>query len=396
MKIFKKIGAARNRLTHIGKDDPLNFLSIVVILALDVFVLWNIFQGVAFQTSQLTSATEAVPYSCQELAGIGRYSDTSRWDSLNRVLEVYYFNGQSHKELIADCGSLIASAQTLKNSTTVKELYSQLETANDTIKRLRRENQDYNRSYDTLLLEKIADQNDEFSITESKADQVRSDIETNQTGIMQSEARVEKLKTEILNTAAAQTFLEIRNSKSQAIEAEFDRLKFWYPVKKLVFRLIFLVPLLLVFFVLYCHSVKREKPLLTLIFSHLLVVTCIPIVIEILDLFFELLPFHLLTDLLNWLKDLGLVALWNYFLILFGIVAALGLIYVVQKKLFSRERQMHKRIAKGQCCYCGVKLGKDDQYCFKCGKQNLKKCAHTGELTYVEGKYSRACGKRDF
>ena len=395
MKLFQNFKAARNRLTHVGENEPLNFLSIVVIIALDIFVLWNVFQGVAFQTSQLTSANEAVPYQCKQLAGID-YRNDSRWETIESVLSKNNYYSRANSDTIADCVALMDAADTLSNETVLASNFNKIKSLRESTRKLENENRNYENSYDTLLLEKIANQGDEDSITNSRADQVKSDIGTRQAGINKNKNREQALKNEILNHPDVVAFMDIRNTKSQLIEAQYKDLQFWYPIKKLTFRLIFLLPLLFVFTMLYRHSVKRNKPLLTLIFSHLLVVTCIPIVIEVLDLFFQILPFHLLADLLDLLESWNLVALWNYFLILFGIAAALGLIYLAQKKLFARERMMLKRIAAQQCCGCGTKLKSDVKHCYKCGVANLKNCKHCNGLTFVEGANCRECGKSDF
>jgi len=43
------------------------------------------------------------------------------------------------------------------------------------------------------------------------------------------------------------------------------------------------------------------------------------------------------------------VAIWYYLVIALAVAAALFVIYIFQKKLFSREKLMERRIAKGQC-----------------------------------------------
>lgn len=394
MKIFKTIRAARHRLTRVGENEPLNFLSIVVIVALDIFVLWNVFQGLEFQTQQLTQAREAVPSQCQQLAGIN-YDNDSRWETVESALDAHY-NAYPDKRVIPDCVALMDAAEDLNNENTLVSQFQTIESLRQANSRLERENRDYENSYDTLLLEKIADQPDRESITTSRADQVKSDIQTRQAGIEQNNARIESLKTEILGHPTTQAFLEIRNERRPAIEQRYDDLKFWYPLKRLAFQFVFLLPLFLVFLGLYRYSVKRHKLLLTLIFSHLLVIACIPMVIELFRLLLDILPFHFLADLLDLLEDLGLVALWNYLMILFGIGLALGLIYLAQKKLFARDRIRLKRIAKGQCCACGVKLKDYHSHCYACGAENLKTCVNCHKPTFKEGKFCRECGAEEF
>jgi len=405
MNLFKNFKAARTRLTHVGENEPLNFLSIVVIIALDIFVLWNVFQGVAFQTSQLTRADEAVPYDCQNLAGLNERPDDADWDRINFIVSRDYdFGGNTYswrgykkgEALIEPCAELYLAANALMKAPESKTSQNRIDNLNRDISSARSSIRQYERDYDTQLLETIAGQGAANSITEGTAQTAKQNIEAQQSLIAQKEREITGLQNTVVQSALAQDYLALRSTSYDIVDATYKDLQFWYPVKKLVFRLIFLLPLLFVFTMLYRHSVKRNKPLLTLIFSHLLVVACIPIIIEVMQFFFELLPFHLLADLLSLLESWNLVVLWNYFLILFGIGAALGLIYFAQKKLFARERIMQKRIAKQECCACGTKLKGDPKHCFKCGVANLKNCKHCNGLTFVEGANCRECGKSDF
>lgn len=409
MRLFKALGAARTRLTHIGKNEPLNFLSIVIILALDLFVLWNIFQGLGFQRDQLTTAREAVPYNCQQLFEKRVGNQNYDWDlirdgisvgSESQVRRTYktassteYINNARDNQVIPECRELLVGASNLAEANQVIEKKEQIDRSNSEIYNLQQNTRDLKSDYDTTLLESIAGQDENLSITEGSAQSIKRLITANDSQIQKLQGDITKSKTEILALPASQKFINLVNTNKASIKAQYAKLKFWHPIKELSYQLLFLLPLLVIFFSIYRYSAKREKTLLTLIFSHLLVVVSIPIVIEVFRLLLHILPFHLFSDFIALLDAMGLVAIWNYLLILFGIGASLGLIYLVQKKLFSRERQSSKRIAKGQCCHCGVKIGDETAFCFSCGEAHTKACSHCGKQTFIEGRHCRHCGE---
>jgi RNA polymerase subunit RPABC4/transcription elongation factor Spt4 len=93
------------------------------------------------------------------------------------------------------------------------------------------------------------------------------------------------------------------------------------------------------------------------------------------------------------LESLKLVAIWHYLVIAVAVAAALFLIYIFQKKLFSREKLIERRIAKGQCQECGKHLPAGSAACPFCGFAQFRSCSSCGKLTLVYGKFCRECGK---
>jgi RNA polymerase subunit RPABC4/transcription elongation factor Spt4 len=77
----------------------------------------------------------------------------------------------------------------------------------------------------------------------------------------------------------------------------------------------------------------------------------------------------------------------------FAIVAALALVYLFQKKLFSREKLLQRRIARGLCQDCGQRLPPESRHCPACGAAQYRECGHCHALTHLHGRYCRACGR---
>jgi hypothetical protein len=157
-------------------------------------------------------------------------------------------------------------------------------------------------------------------------------------------------------------------------------------------EMLFLLPLLTGFYYWNARSIARARPFQSLVSSHLLVVTFIPVLFKILELFYDIIPKKILKKVIDLLESLQLVALWYYLLMGLAVLAALTLIYLLQKKLFSRERLLARRIAKGQCQECGAQLRGDIAACPFCGAGQFRECSHCSRPTWLHGKYCRECG----
>ncbi len=159
-------------------------------------------------------------------------------------------------------------------------------------------------------------------------------------------------------------------------------------------EMLFLVPLLLVFYFWNSRSIVAGRQFQTLISSHLLVVALVPGLFKLLELTYDIIPRKLLKQVIEILVSLKLVAVWHYLMIGAAVLLALALIYLFQKKLFSREKLMLRRIAKGQCQNCGQRLAADSAHCPACGAGQYHPCRHCQALTHVHGNFCRACGGR--
>ncbi len=412
MSFFSKIRNAKDKLTRIGTKEPLNFLSIVILIALDFFVLWNVFQGLGFQTQQLTSPREAIPYACLNFTENKYFkSDADVVEDVLGNSRGYYrsthlsgkfasaqgmVDNANKEKLFVPCRKIYDVAEKVNKNQALQNIHANISGLKRNIRDLSRNHSNFRNSYDTLLLERIANQSDKNSITESNADKIKSDLATLKNNISFKNNEILVLKNKLLEDVEVKNLLRVIGENKSEIKKQNEYLKYWYPLKKFIFQLVFLLPLLVLFFVLYKYAVKKEKNILVLIFAHLLVVVSIPIVLEVFRLLLEILPFHFLGDLLEILEALGLVTLWNYALILLGILGALGLIYLVQTKLFSQKRLHLKRIFKKQCCHCGTRLEDDMNICYKCGEKHLIDCTECQHKTFVSGSFCLHCGCEDF
>jgi len=127
--------------------------------------------------------------------------------------------------------------------------------------------------------------------------------------------------------------------------------------------------------------------------SHLLAVSFIPIFCKIIETIYDIIPKILLKKIIDLLESLKLVAIWHYLVIALAVAAALFLIYIFQKKLFSHGKLIERRISKGACQQCGKHLPAGSQACPFCGFAQFKTCSNCSNLMHVYSKYCRECGK---
>jgi hypothetical protein len=158
---------------------------------------------------------------------------------------------------------------------------------------------------------------------------------------------------------------------------------------------LFLLPLLLVLYFWSSHSVKKDNGVQMLISSHLLVVVSIPLLWKFLDMLLQIIPQKFLQTIIEWLTMMNLLAVWYYVLVIIGILAALGIIYLIQKKLFNKSRLIEKRLVRGECIECGKFLrDKNAESCYFCGTKQYIECPQCHKKTLAGAEFCMICGEK--
>ncbi len=388
----------QQRLTRLDKQ-PLGKAALVIILFLDLFILVSIFDGLGAHTAQLTSPYEYIPKLCRDIVLDEEWNPTNRLEKLARTVSKYR---GSHvrpdpradlKPLHATCEPLVLAYRAIRDDANLSRQLGDLLTQGKETRDLRTQLRRLKGAYDTALLETIAGK----ETRESRVATLRQEI-ADTTAAMEDRVSRQRLQAETIDQNARVRALYdrvegINEADRTALREDLRRLNFWHPVKRLGMEMLFLLPLFLVFYLWNARSIARNRPFQALVSSHLLVVALIPVFFKLLELLYDILPRKLLRHIVELLESLRLVAIWHYLLIGAGVLAALAMIYLFQRKLFSREKLMQRRIARGQCQHCGLHLPADSRYCTACGTDQYRTCAGCNELTHVHGKYCQACGQ---
>lgn len=394
-KIKHWVGSARRHLTRLD-DQPLGRAALVVVLLLDLFILASIFDGLDKHTAQLTRSADYIPAVCREIVIDARWNPANRMNRLAAVVgqrSTSYYTPRERKEAVHPlCAALIERLEAIEADEplgTEIGRYRQLERqAGDLRTRLER----FKGSYDTALLESTAGIPGASAPGSAVSQEIRS-VMVELNAVAASLAALEASLGQNVHIAQLWSRMDaLTEADRRQLTEDLRHMNFWYPAKRLGMELAFLLPLIGGFYYWNVASLRCNRPVQTLVSSHLLVVAAIPVVFKLATLVYDIIPKHLLKRVFELLESLNLIALWHYFVIALVVAAAVMLIYLFQKKLFSRERMLERRIARGLCQQCGRPMPAGSAACAFCGFAQLTDCGTCGRSTYVFGRFCRECG----
>lgn len=398
-RITNKIKRLKTGLTSINQQ-PIGKSVLTIVLFLDLFILISIFDGLDDHTRQLTSPYEFIPQHCRDIV---IDDDWNPKNSLIRIANIadnhrgsYFYLDESleNEERHPICAPISTLLGSINKDKVLSSSLSQYLNQRALIEQTRSEYERVSSAYDTLLLQTIAKQGQQQTAQslEVKVEQLTNELNE----LVRKEA--ELVATLKKNANIEQLIAIVSAPSKQNREVLLDdlrRLNFWYPVKRLAMELLFLGPLILMFYFWNSRSILAGRPYQTLVSAHLLVVAFIPVIFKVLELIYDIVPKKFLGQLFELLEALHLVAIWHYVMMGAGVLGALALIYVLQKKIFSQEKIRQKRIAYSQCQECGVHLPRGNKACSTCGFKQFRQCSHCIQDTYVYGEYCRVCGEQE-
>jgi hypothetical protein len=393
--IRRKLGALWTDLSRIGERQPLSRAALVILLFLDAFILVSIFEGLDAHTRQLTTPAERIPAVCAEMVLDRRWNETSR---LDRLAEAEAFralpadpSAKRPPAVHATCAPLVEALDAAAKDREISGALRTHRRVQGEIRELAAAVSATRPAYDTALLEDIAG---------APERQGRGAIEKD---VREKAGALEKARAQLATVDAAlegdprvgalwKRIAAVTEEDGRRLEADRGRLVFWFPVKRLGMQLLFLAPLFAAFYLWSVRSARRGRGVQTLVASHLLVVSFIPIFGKIAEAVLEIIPRRLLARLIALLASLNLVAVWHYLVIAAAVAGALVLIWFVQRKLFSRERLVEKRIGKGQCQECGKRLPAGARACPFCGFGQFVECGACRGSAHAYASHCAECG----
>ncbi len=396
------LGAVRRRLatlwtdlSQVGERQPFHRAALVVVLLLDVFILVSIFEGLDAHTEQLTTPEDRVPPACAEIVIERGWNETSRLDRLAAAVEARAAHdepvGRPARAVHPICAPLLDTVDAVRKD---EELVRALRGR----RRVQAEVRDLDAalsalrpSYDTALLQSMA------------RAPAGPPIATIEMEVREKTGALEKARAHLGTIDAAldgappvatlwSRLARIRDDDRERLESDLRRMRFWFPVERLGMQLLFLLPLFAVFWAWSVRSARAGRGVQTLVASHLLVVSFVPILGKVLEAVHEIIPKRLLARLISLLAALNLVALWHYAVIAAAVGAALLVVWVAQRKLFSQEKLLEKRIAKGLCQSCGKRLPAGARACPFCGFGQFARCPVCGGFAHVCATHCGECG----
>ncbi len=402
-KIYNFIGNFF-RKTRTIDNEPLNKVSLIVLILIDIFIVVNVFSGLADISRWHISPTEAYPCH-REWKG---YKDRSASDKDYRIIsdnvtqrisklrnfeKDYQKRTENRLGEVSDvCLNYARLKDKLRNPEN-KEIATSIRLKSQNLRKLEQANRKIRSEYDSTLLEKIAGQPTTNSINSTPAEKAKQEITQNNRQIAENKEEIADFKQQLLAKAESQEFLAFLNNQEQynLIDEQLDKASYWHPSKQLGFQLLFLLPLIAIAAIIHRYAQREGYGLVSLISWHLLVIFCIPLILKIFQFLQVGFVFAKIFEFLAAIF-LNLLFLVYYFYILLIPLAGFGIIKLFQRIVFNPKVQAAKRIQKSRCVKCAKKIKQIDSHCPHCGEYQYRECSNCHEYTYKFLPHCNQCG----
>jgi len=392
------------RKTRTINNEPLNKVSLIVLILIDIFIVINVFSGLADISHWHLSPSETYPchrewtnYQNKNSADKDYriISDiVSKRKNKLRTFEQDYQKKTDNRlgEVNDVCLSYARLKDKLRNPEN-KDITISIASNSKNIRKLERANRKIRSEYDSTLLEKIAGQATKDSINATPAEKAKQEITQNSQQIAEDKKAIADFKQELLGKTESQEFLAFLNNQEQynLTKENFDKASFWYPNKQFGFQLLFLLPLIAIASIIHRYAQRQGYGLVSLISWHLLVIFWIPLVLKI----FQFLQFGFVFAKLFKIFAaifLNFLFLAYYLSILLVPLVGFGIIKLFQRIVFNPKIQAAKRVQKSRCVKCAKKIRPIDSHCPHCGEYQYTECSNCHEYTYKFLPHCNQCG----
>lgn len=396
IKVFFSNMLGKNKEIY---QKPLNAISILLVIAFDIFLFYQIFSWYNYQKDLVVSPYEK--YDCVWYF----------WENNDLIynIDYYYPNDKlikidSNWEKITKnfnswvCNQIDQKVLSIKNSSQFKEFKIQKNILEHDISTLENKKADYEYQYQDFLQESKAwIDNENERLSDIDRENARKDYQSMKDNLFNLNTKKQNLiSTFKINSTQ---YIDLKNyidSNQKDFFKNYDKDIFWYPVKITFFQALLLLPLFLLSLLFYKIFLKRQNKIFTILFSNLTFITWIFVFILFLKVVYFIIPKKFLAWFIALLKSLNLWFLWNYILILLWIGLFWFIIYLSQKwaekiSLIKKEQEKQmilqnmkkvqlERFEKGFCINCSTRLLKESRFCQTCWDDQYYECKNCKNL----------------
>lgn len=400
------LGQFFSKSRKINKE-PLNKVSLIVIVLIDIFILVNVFTGLNEISRWHLDPSQAYPcYSDWQ-----NYRSQTNKDTLDKNYEFLklsfpYDNNttstfqQTYQQ--AEEGNLGKVSETCLqyaqrkdniNNSANQQALKTIDQKQEKISNLEQANRNIRTQYDSTLLEKIAGQSRNQSINSVGAEKAKQALEQNTRTISTLAKEISNLKNELLAKPEILSLIAFVNDNGNFIEVEkgYQQASFWYPSIQFGFQALFLLPLIIIALLVHNFAQRKGYGLVSLISWHLLVIFFIPLSIKVFEFLRFGAIFQFVFDIISAIFG-GLLFLISYVYILLIPLIGFVIIKFFQKVVFNTKAQVARRVQKSCCVKCAKTIRHHDSYCPHCGYYQYVECQNCHNLTYEHLLYCKQCG----
>lgn len=379
------------------KDEPLTGLSIVLLIVLDLFIFSNVMIGVKGETAKAPYVSQHFPQDC-----VKHFKNPQlEYESFNA-----YRYGQSRQahvrpHLSQYCKSLDIKIEAFSLTKAFKDNLELTETIKDKLRQNDRRLKNISESYNTRLFERIAQMQNNTELRNAKNEY--DSINQDNISLKNELALVPKVE----NLKGFSDYLQYLEETKSAFFEDKKSYKFWQPFRAYAYMLVFILPLLMFFGFWYTRAKRRQllqkeyNPVIKIISAHISLILALPLFGYTISLIYHVLPKTLLKSLIEFLVEIGLISLLNYFAILLVVFIFGALIYWIQKRTLLKKKNakptknLARFVSLSQCYNCELKVDYTKPFCPFCGTGLHKECTFCKATMHKNESYCKSCGKKD-
>lgn len=391
--------------------------SVLFIIILDIFVYSSIQMGIEFQTSTINNPNSKFTYQCRDTIKHNSNVKDYNWHGYNET-NTNQYNNANH---IYRDGTTLAS-ETLIKDIRLKELDSrcahikeqssiiattkELKNTKTSVKALEKQNAKYRKdlayiqnNYNTVLFEKIAQQQESKSILEMdlESKNVKVKYDDLQSKIAATRGEIDALKKQFETHTLVVQLYEFITENKDTILNDYKKETSRYFLKKAGIIVLFLLPIALLFYwQMNVQSTKRNYTKY-IIFKNIFAISMIFLVINTLRIIYNFIPHVFIEKVLMFFYNLQIPFIAYYILLALGIVLFSFIILKLQNYKKNKKKTTITFIESyrvSKCDKCGIKVDYIHMnycpncsntlqiICPKCGKQTIKEldyCFHCNE-----------------
>ncbi len=386
-------------------NEPLNKVSLIVIIVIDIFILINVFTGLDDISKWHLNPTQVYPCYSEwknyraETAKDKDYQILKLSPTYNTInslsLQQTYQQPQAgHLGKVSEiCLNYATYKDKIKNSDEKQQIIKSIVRKEADINSVEQTNRNIRAQYDSTLLEKIAGQAPGKSINSVSAEKAKQKLDENSRKISSLKNEISNLKNVLLAKPESVNFITFLkdNDKFTAVEKGYKQASFWYPSIQLAFQSLFLLPLIVIALLSYKFAQRRGYGLISLISWHLLVIFFIPLLLKVFEFLQIGAIFQFIFDIVSTFFG-GLIFLISYAYVLLIPLIGFGIIKFLQNIVFNPKVQAASRVQKSRCLNCAKKIQHNDVYCPHCGYYQYVECQNCHNLTYQNLSHCKHCG----
>lgn len=393
----------KNNFIYTTKE-KLSKIVLLAIMLLNIIVFYILMSGLDFQSNFVSNPSSKYSNKCTSVINSDVEQFSNYYYKDNYTKQKYSGIKKDENLLDSRCKTIEDKLALIIENSDIKNLLKQNNELNKNLYKIEDDLNYIRNNYNTVLFEKISNQEKENSILENSLDSKNIKAKYDELNLKYETIKNEKdsLESSFKNSSYVKElklYIEtIKDEYLKDVNKAYDR--YFYLVE--IIKLIFLLPIVFAFFYLMKRYIKKELYLLYLIFKNLLIVVLIPTLFTVFLIVNKFIPKIFIEKVVEFFYNLNIPFVVYYFFIIVFVAVFIYLIIKLQKR-YKKINEINKesKIAKiefynkNQCNYCSSKIDyKIMNFCPVCSNRLKFECKNCNEMTIFDLNYCINCSNK--